>query len=163
MPVADNHATIESIRQQTVKVGGDMRNELLGVTNVAQINDINLKYTEMVVAAVPESIVDQVKELTVGVEQFRLGKHNLSPMHGIVLDELSEELLRLSELAFHGSAGEGFATFVDFLAAEAANIPWFDPDVELWCNRYSEDAEIGLRQSFIDAGRLRDYLDGDTA
>lgn len=162
MLIADNQTLIATIRQQATHVCQAMYDELKGVTHISRIDAIHLKYTEKVISNLPPSLVEEIGRLTHDLDHIRLGKQPRPPVYGIVLDELLELLLKLSEVAFFNQKNGEFKTFLDYLEAEASRIPWFDPADELWCNRLSEKDEISLKSRFATAGRLQDYLDGDT-
>mgnify|MGYP003671054654 CR=1 FL=1 len=41
--------------------------------------------------------------------------------------------------------------------------PWFDPLNDEWMNRFSEEKEFDLYNTFKIAGRLEDYRNGETS
>lgn len=55
-----------------------------------------------------------------------------------------------------------YGSHIESLQAESASEAWFDSLNEMWWNRFSEDKEFDLREKFNDAGRLNDYINGDT-
>lgn len=66
----------------------------------------------------------------------------------------------MSERFYCEEWGCWFDSPLEKLEAECSALPWFDPDNEVWNNRFSEKKEWELRKAFTKAGRLREYLDG---
>lgn len=109
------------------------------------------------VNSLPEATVFVINEALKGHGSVDFNRVPVDPIHAFLLDSLLSAILDLVEFD-----SDSYESLTHQLQCESASQPWFDPDNEIWMNRSSEDEEFDLKKQFINAGKINDYLDGET-
>ena len=146
---------LSQITEQTKRFGKQLKDDLEGVYNVRKQYEIYFKYTALIIEALPEESVSFINDAFKEHGQREFCRIMVDPIHAFLLDRLSDELINLVEF------NSEYGSFMNQLACEAMSKPWFDPDDEIWANRFSVADEFALKAKFKAAGRLDDYLDGE--
>lgn len=144
------------IDEQVSKVVQQLDDELKGVYNVRKQFEIYFKYTAIIIEALPKETVNTITDALKEHGQMEFCRIKVDPIHAVLHQKLSDAQLDLFEFD-----SEHYESPLHQMQCEASSQPWFDPDNDMWMNRFSDEKEFALRQQFKDAGRLDDYLDGE--
>lgn len=157
MTKTDEDLLITQINEQAILIAPDVNAELEGVYNVRKQYEIYFKYTAKIINALPDESVAFITESLKEHDKIEINRILVEPIHAFLLDRLLDTLMSLIEFD-----SDNYESITHQLQCESANQPWFDPDDEIWMNRLSEDEEFALKKQFINAGKVNDYLDGET-
>lgn len=147
----------QQVNEQAIIIASNLNKELEGVYNVRKQYEIYYKYTTIIVSSLPEATVSAINNALKDHDKVELNRVLVEPIHAFLLDSLSSALLDLIEFD-----SDNYESLTHQLQCECASQPWFEPDDEIWMNRFSEAEEFALKAQFINAGKINDYLDGET-
>jgi hypothetical protein len=147
----------EQVFEQAITIAPDLNKEIYGIYNVKKQYEIYYKYTSKMLNSLPETTVSTIREALKAHGSVDFNRVPVEPIHAFLLDTLQSAILDLVEFD-----SDSYESLTHQLQCESASQPWFDPDDEIWMNRSSEDEEFTLKERFIKAGKLDDYLDGET-